>query len=71
MNFDSVKDGVVSDSRIGSSHTKVPGPDGLMGVGGYCFPKDINALINSLKENDIDDRLFRTIWEYNEKVRKC
>jgi UDP-glucose 6-dehydrogenase len=42
-----------------------------MGFGGYCFPKDINALINSLKENDIDDRLFRTIWEYNEKVRKC
>jgi len=71
MNFDSVKDGVISDTRIGSSHTKVPGPDGLMGFGGYCFPKDINALINTLKENDIDDRLFRTIWEYNEKVRKC
>jgi UDPglucose 6-dehydrogenase len=69
MNFDSVKDGVVSDSRIGPSHTKVPGPDGLMGFGGYCFPKDINALINSLKENDIDDRLFSTVWDYNKKVR--
>lgn len=69
MNFDSVKDGVCSDTRIGVSHTKVPGPDGLMGFGGYCFPKDINALINTLKENDIDDRLFRTVWEYNQSIR--
>lgn len=71
MNFDSVKDGVISDTRIGPSHTKVPGPDGLMGFGGYCFPKDINALINTLKENEIDDTLFSNVWEYNKKVRKC
>lgn len=70
MNFDSVKDGVTSDTRIGNSHTKVPGPDGLMGFGGYCFPKDINALINTLKEQNIDDSLFSTVWEYNKKVRK-
>jgi UDPglucose 6-dehydrogenase len=70
MNFDSVKDGVISDTRIGSSHTKVPGPDGLMGFGGYCFPKDINALINTLRENDINDQLFSSVWEYNKKIRK-
>ena len=70
MNFDSVKDGVISDTRIGSSHTKVPGPDGLMGFGGYCFPKDINALINTLKENEINDELFSTVWEYNKKIRQ-
>lgn len=69
MNFDSVKDGVTSDSRIGISHTKVPGPDGLMGFGGYCFPKDINALINTLKENEIDASLFIKVWEYNKKIR--
>jgi UDPglucose 6-dehydrogenase len=69
MNFDSVKDGVCSDKRIGSAHTKVPGPDGLPGFGGYCFPKDINALINTLKENNIDPSLFESAWEYNKKVR--
>lgn len=69
MNFDSVKDGVTSDKRIGNSHTKVPGPDGLMGFGGYCFPKDINALINTLKQQKIDDSLFSTVWEYNKKLR--
>jgi UDPglucose 6-dehydrogenase len=70
MNFDSVKDGVTSDTRIGNSHTKVPGPDGLMGFGGYCFPKDINALINTLKDQGVDDRLFSTVWEYNKSVRQ-
>lgn len=69
MNYDSVKDGVVSDKRIGAAHTKVPGPDGMMGFGGYCFPKDINALINTLKENEIDDSLFSSVWEYNKKIR--
>jgi UDPglucose 6-dehydrogenase len=70
MNFDSVKDGVTSDTRIGCSHTKVPGPDGLMGFGGYCFPKDINALINTLKDQGVDDRLFSTVWEYNKSIRQ-
>lgn len=70
MNFDSVKNGVVSDKRIGPAHTKVPGPDGLMGFGGYCFPKDINALINTLKENGVDDSLFSTVWAYNQRIRK-
>lgn len=70
MSYDSIKDGVCSDTRIGPSHTKVPGTDGLMGFGGYCFPKDINALINTLKENNIDDSLFSTVWEYNKRIRK-
>jgi UDPglucose 6-dehydrogenase len=70
MNFDSVKQGICTDDRIGFAHTKVPGPDGLMGFGGYCFPKDINALINTLKENNIDASLFEAAWEYNQKIRK-
>lgn len=69
LNYDSVRDGVVSDSRIGNSHTKVPGPDGAFGFGGYCFPKDINALIKTLKENNIDDTIFNSVWEYNKKIR--
>ena len=37
---------VKMDRRIGESHMKVPGPDGLNGFGGACFPKDTDALIN-------------------------
>jgi UDPglucose 6-dehydrogenase len=69
MNFDSVKHGVCTDRRIGFAHSKVPGPDGQMGFGGYCFPKDINALINTLKENGIDYTLFETVCKYNQRIR--
>jgi UDPglucose 6-dehydrogenase len=69
MNYDSVKDGVCSDSRIGDSHSRVPGIDGLLGFGGYCFPKDINALINTLNENDVDSSLFQAAWDYNKRIR--
>jgi UDPglucose 6-dehydrogenase len=35
---------VKQDSRIGSSHMFVPGPDGKMGWGGHCYDKDIFEL---------------------------
>lgn len=34
------------DTRIGSSHMQVPGPDGQLGYGGSCFPKDVKALLH-------------------------
>jgi UDPglucose 6-dehydrogenase len=46
-NFNAVVKAVGSDSRIGHSHTSVPGHDGKMGYGGACFPKDVGAIINS------------------------
>jgi UDP-glucose 6-dehydrogenase len=33
------------DSRIGSSHMSVPGPDGQYGYGGKCLPKDMKAMV--------------------------
>lgn len=33
------------DPRMGQSHLKVPGPDGSLGFGGMCFPKDTAALL--------------------------
>jgi UDPglucose 6-dehydrogenase len=38
------------DSRIGTSHMKVPGPDGVFGFGGMCFPKDTSALLKYAEE---------------------
>lgn len=45
-NFATVIKAVGMDSRIGPSHTKVPGFDGKLGFGGACFPKDTAAFIN-------------------------
>lgn len=41
-----------NDERVGSSHTKVPGPDGKRGYGGACFPKDTSALYH-FSEGDL------------------
>lgn len=38
------------DSRIGESHTQVPGPDGQRGYGGTCFPKDMSSLLNQIEK---------------------
>ena len=37
-------DAIKDDERIGDSHMSVPGPDGRLGFGGACFPKDTTAL---------------------------
>ena len=41
------------DSRIGSSHIRVPGPDGHRGFGGTCFPKDMASLNHQLGERSV------------------
>lgn len=44
-NYSKVSHMVALDERIGSSHMRVPGPDGSFGFGGACFPKDTAALL--------------------------
>jgi UDPglucose 6-dehydrogenase len=69
MDYQNIVHGIATDSRIGSSHTKTPGPDGDRGFGGTCFPKDINALIQTLKENEINANILKEVWEYNKTIR--
>jgi len=45
-NFNKIVNAIGQDSRIGTSHTKVPGFDGKQGYGGACFPKDTAAFTN-------------------------
>ena len=53
IDYDKVTEYATYDDRLGKSHWSVPGPDGKLGFGGSCFPKDINALIELCK-NDLD-----------------
>ena len=69
MNYDNVREGIVSDSRIGKSHSKVPGIDGDRGFGGTCFPKDINSLIIQMESSGVVAEILREVWKYNQKIR--
>jgi len=62
-------EGFVRDGRIGHSHLSVPGPDGKLGFGGSCFPKDIQAIINFAKILDIDLHTLKGVWQTNLSVR--
>lgn len=61
--------GFLLDGRIGNSHIDVPGHDGMMGFGGKCFPKDINAFINYFDEIGIDAKIMKAAWDKNIEVR--
>ena len=45
IDYDALAKMISSDYRIGPTHLRVPGPDGNLGFGGGCFPKDIQALL--------------------------
>lgn len=57
------------DTRIGSTHWQVPGPDGKRGYGGTCFPKDTSALLNVAYDNNIDLSLIAAAWNKNIQLR--
>ena len=70
MDYDVVCEGVTADSRIGKSHTKVPGIDNDRGFGGTCFPKDINSLIKQMESHNVNADMLKEVWKYNEQIRK-
>ena len=67
--WDAALYGFASDSRIGDSHLHVPGPDGRLGYGGTCFPKDVNALLKFAKANDVNLNTILGGWITNLEVR--
>ena len=68
-NWDVAVEGFLRDGRIGHSHLSVPGPDGKLGFGGSCFPKDIQAIINFAKNLNITLSTLEGAWKTNLSVR--
>ena len=46
-----------------------PGPDGRLGFGGSCFPKDVNALISFSEKLDVNPTVLSAVWHKNLEVR--
>tara|TARA_B110000977_G_scaffold191250_1_gene263099 strand:- start:870 stop:1697 length:828 start_codon:yes stop_codon:yes gene_type:complete len=61
--------GFASDGRIGDSHLHVPGPDGKLGYGGTCFPKDVNALLTFADKFNVNLNTIKGGWATNLEVR--
>ena len=53
LNYDKIAAMVKMDHRIGTSHMQVPGPDGLLGFGGACFPKDTSAMLKFAEQHSV------------------
>lgn len=45
VSWECVRQALVLDPRVGDGHLSVPGPDGQLGFGGSCLPKDMAALL--------------------------
>ena len=69
IDYDKVVEYATYDERLGKSHWAVPGPDGKLGFGGSCFPKDINALVHICKEMDIPVNVISSAIDTNLMVR--
>jgi len=59
-----VAKGMGFDNRIGPRFLQAG-----VGYGGSCFPKDVKALISTLKQNDCDSDLFEAVNRINAKQK--
>lgn len=53
LDYNIVVQMVKMDDRIGKSHMQVPGPDGGLGFGGACFPKDTSAMLKYAEQYNV------------------
>lgn len=60
-----IKEGIGSDSRIGKAFLYAS-----IGYGGSCFPKDVKALISTIKENGIDAGIFESVEKVNKDQKQ-
>lgn len=56
VDYGRIAEVAVLDKRLGHTHWRVPGPDGKLGFGGSCFPKDTSAMIH------FADSIGSTLW---------
>ena len=61
---------MLKNGWINPMHTNVPGPDGKLSYGGYCFPKDTNALLNDMKNKGTPYKVLEATIEERNTMRK-
>jgi len=69
IDYNNVKDLMLSNNWINPMHTQVPGHDGKISFGGNCFPKDINALNEVFKKMNITNKVISSVIEEHNEMR--
>ncbi len=67
LDYEKVKRAMVSSKYMGK-HYKEIFHKGYRGVGGKCFPKDLNAYIDWAKEKGIHATLFEAVRKTNRRI---
>lgn len=65
VSYIDVMEGVHAVGQVGKQHTTVPGPDGSLGYGGMCFPKDTKALAKFCQDNKIEQPVLNAVIAAN------
>lgn len=68
-NYDGVKFLTKLHPWAGQMHWEVPGPDGQLGFGGKCLPKDLAALIHLCQEQGVNCQTMLGAMASNQAVR--
>ena len=69
IDYNNVAEMVGMDERITRSHMQIPGPDGELGFGGACFPKDTMALLLTGLHYKAPFSILRQVVESNKRIR--
>ncbi len=70
INYDTIKECLVHDKRIGDSHFEIF-HEGYRGYGGACFPKDVKALLQLAEQLNVDIGLIKTADQVNNELLKA
>lgn len=67
LDYETIRLLTIEDSRIGESHTRVPGNNGKYGFGGTCFPKDLAAFISEFKSKGVSSDIMSAAHQRNQR----
>jgi nucleotide sugar dehydrogenase len=68
VSYDIVREYATHDSRVGTSHTIVPGPDGKRGFSGSCFPKDCASLRFQMDQEQVPSHVISAVITRNTTI---
>lgn len=69
VDYNMVKEAMLSQGGIEQGHWKVPGPDGGRGYSGMCLVKDTRAMATFMQEEMINGGIIAETEKYNQGVR--